>query len=70
MRCGRGEREIKEEKRGQWEGNGDQMGRDLGGKWEQREELGGRGQQKLCEGEDALKVMRKTGQVRGGKLQK
>lgn len=46
------------------------MGRDPGGKWEQREGLGGRRKQKLGEGEDAQKVIRRTGQVRGDRLQK
>lgn len=31
---------------------GEKMGRDLGGKWELREGLGGTRQQKLGEGED------------------
>lgn len=39
-------------------------------KWEQRKGLRGGGQQKLGEGEDAEKVIRRTGQVRGGRLQK
>lgn len=53
MRCERGVRKIKDKKGAEWEGNGEQMGRDPGGKWEQREGLGGRRQQKLGEGEDA-----------------